>query len=323
MINVSEDSAQNLVLNPSFEDYTSCPNMRNQLSLCNYCHNPNLESPDYYNICSAAVVSVPNNWAGYQSARTGNAYVGFYALSLSNSREYVTVSLSNTLIHDSCYMITFYISKSNFSNCAIANLQVYFSNDIIFYNTLFNIQIQPSSTFYSSKFFSDTLSWIKLESKYVANGDEKYLTIGNFYDDNSTERKVVFGDSLPTTIFQSYYYLDDVSVEKISCHVPPIDTDTIVISPALQLPTAFTPNHDGKNDLFRVLNKSYAVNNFVMKIFNRYGEEVFESNDINTGWDGTFKNKDCEIGSYVYVLTYEAIETKETKIQKGGVILIR
>jgi len=60
---------------------------------------------------------------------------------------------------------------------------------------------------------------------------------------------------------------------------------------AYSLPSAFTPNGDGHNDLFRV--HTYSVpKSFNMQVFNRYGESVFSSTDINTGWDGTLNGSE-------------------------------
>jgi gliding motility-associated-like protein len=87
------------------------------------------------------------------------------------------------------------------------------------------------------------------------------------------------------------------------------------------MPSAFTPNGDGHNDLFRVV--TYSVpKSFSMQIFNRYGERIFSSTDVNTGWDGTRQGSQMESGTYVYIVM---ITTTEGKVlhKKGTVILIR
>ena len=68
------------------------------------------------------------------------------------------------------------------------------------------------------------------------------------------------------------------------------------------LPTAFSPNNDGKNDVFKViLNKD--VSSFAMRIYNRWGEKVFESTDAKVGWDGKYKGAMQPIESYVCYFT--------------------
>jgi gliding motility-associated-like protein len=74
-------------------------------------------------------------------------------------------------------------------------------------------------------------------------------------------------------------------------------------------PAAFTPNNDGKNDLFRVT----AADNykrFKLLVCNRWGQVIFETSDINKGWDGKFK--DVQLASDVYVY-YLEIATASNK----------
>ena len=69
------------------------------------------------------------------------------------------------------------------------------------------------------------------------------------------------------------------------------------------MPNAFTPNNDGKNDVFFV--KGMYVDDFHLLIFNRWGEVVFESYDINDGWDGTLLGDQVQIDVYVVKLFYK------------------
>jgi gliding motility-associated-like protein len=86
------------------------------------------------------------------------------------------------------------------------------------------------------------------------------------------------------------------------------------------IPNAFSPNGDGANDLFRVF--STAVKLFEMKIFNRWGEKVFESNDIENGWDGYFGGKLAEPGTYIYEVSVTYL-TNKTEKRKGSFTLLR
>ncbi len=69
------------------------------------------------------------------------------------------------------------------------------------------------------------------------------------------------------------------------------------------MPNAFTPNNDGKNDVFFV--KGMYVDDFHLLIFNRWGEVVFESYDINDGWDGTLLGDQVQIDVYVVKFFYK------------------
>lgn len=92
----------------------------------------------------------------------------------------------------------------------------------------------------------------------------------------------------------------------------------------LDIPNSFTPNGDGHNDYFlprQLLSKGLAA--FNMKIWNRWGQVVFETNSVNgRGWDGRFNGKDQGIGVYIYII--EATYKNGRKEQyKGNVTLLR
>ncbi|MFN8305137.1 MAG: PKD domain-containing protein [Ferruginibacter sp.] len=102
------------------------------------------------------------------------------------------------------------------------------------------------------------------------------------------------------------------------------NTDSMVIKPIsiVQVPNAFTPNNDGKNDLFRVLGTE-LVTRFNLRIFDRYGQLVFETNDKGQGWDGKRKGTDLPTGGFVYILTYSAPNYPVAQVEKGSFVLIR
>jgi gliding motility-associated-like protein len=83
-------------------------------------------------------------------------------------------------------------------------------------------------------------------------------------------------------------------------------SDTIQITercePRIFVPNAITPNDDGLNDYFTA--KGIAIRDFEMYIFNRWGEEIFYTNDIETGWNGYYKGEIVQIDVYVYKIYY-------------------
>jgi gliding motility-associated-like protein len=87
------------------------------------------------------------------------------------------------------------------------------------------------------------------------------------------------------------------------------------------VPNAFTPNGDGKNDLFKILGTE-NVSSFHLKVFNRYGETVFETSDKANGWDGKYQGKYLP-GTYVYLLEYKDTASTQPQNLKGSFILIR
>ncbi len=88
------------------------------------------------------------------------------------------------------------------------------------------------------------------------------------------------------------------------------------------IPTGFTPNGDGINDVFRPLGAGEFLNNYEMVIFNRWGQEVFRSVDPQNGWNGDFRGQKALTGVYAYIISYRNVYG-EDKIFKGNVTLTR
>lgn len=91
--------------------------------------------------------------------------------------------------------------------------------------------------------------------------------------------------------------------------------------PVVYIPNAFTPNGDGLNDLLKVITfDDVTMRDF--SIYDRWGKIIFETDDMNTGWDGTYLNKDLEVGAYLYIFTGE--DARQDPIQlEGQINLIR
>lgn len=87
------------------------------------------------------------------------------------------------------------------------------------------------------------------------------------------------------------------------------------------VPNVFTPNGDGANDEFLVFSK--AVKQFELQLFNRWGEKVFETNDLNSGWDGVYKGEIQPPGVYVYNLNIVYLDNYTRNGLKGSVTLLR
>ena len=91
----------------------------------------------------------------------------------------------------------------------------------------------------------------------------------------------------------------------------------------LVLPTAFSPNEDGNNDLFSAYTRC-PLQQFSLQIYNRYGEQVFSTHDTNFVWDGKHHGIACEIGSYAWQLSYTDWSPAAVPYQqKGWLMLIR
>jgi gliding motility-associated-like protein len=101
--------------------------------------------------------------------------------------------------------------------------------------------------------------------------------------------------------------------------------DDIMISKGvckIYVPSGFTPNNDGLNDIFRS-KFGENITDFRMQVYNRWGEIVFESNDIRKGWDGNVKGVIQSNGVYVWIIKYKTVTDPKEQLMKGTVMLIR
>ena len=101
------------------------------------------------------------------------------------------------------------------------------------------------------------------------------------------------------------------------------DTIQVIVvgQAAFYVPNAFSPNGDGKNDIFRPIAIGYRnLNHF--RIFNRWGEKVYFGQSLDSGWDGYYKGRPAELGVYFWELSYTDRLGKQG-IMKGDVTLMR
>lgn len=87
------------------------------------------------------------------------------------------------------------------------------------------------------------------------------------------------------------------------------------------LPTGFSPNNDGRNDLFHAI-YTPDLKRFYMAVYNRWGEKIFETSDATQGWDGTYKNVPQPIGTYTWFADY-AFDNGTSRTQSGNITLLR
>jgi gliding motility-associated-like protein len=103
-------------------------------------------------------------------------------------------------------------------------------------------------------------------------------------------------------------------------------TDTIVVYPkeclkGFYIPNAFTPNHDRKNDTFKPTVPGPVVQ-YRFAIFNRWGQMVFQTADLNKGWNGDIGDKKQDSNVFAWICTYQ-FDGEPAQVKKGSVVLIR
>ncbi len=269
----------NLVPNPSFEEYTNCPDINPPISITflQDWYSPTLGSPDYLNSCAGWV---PQSGFGYQNARTGLAYIGF-GKGTNFLREYIQCKLTSPLQAGKKYRVSFHISRADSIPYACDNIGAYLSLIPVSSSDNSRLPYAPQVTSELNTPITNDTNWIQISDIFVADGGESYLTIGIFAFDSDIN---VTGGGIQTC----YYFVDDVSVE--------IEADSFSL--IFEIPSAFTPNNDGFNDTYYPVyfDSSLKVKEF--RIYNMWGEIVH--NDPLVPWDGTYKGQPQPSNVYSY-----------------------
>ncbi len=226
--------AQNLVKNPSFENYIKCPSTT--LPIDSSVIDWEFKfGGSFYNACSSFYDSVPLNECGYQLAHTGKGYasilVYYYNFNNPSWRGYLEGHFLTELKKNSFYCISYYVSnRDKCSDAAIKNVDANISDTLLYYNngSQFNLKnINPQIK--SPQILTDSVGWTMVSGIYKAHGGEKYITIGNFLSDNETTF-ISYNSPNPG---QASYYIDDVNVSPINLTAPNIGKDTVVCKNAL------------------------------------------------------------------------------------------
>ena len=209
---------QNLIPNPSFEEYESCP-----MQLGNFHDDvvawqaPTLGSTDYFNNCSS-VMGTPKNFNGEQVADFGQAYAGLYLYAPDDYREYMHIELKEPLVEGVPYEFSFFVSLAERSDFAIKDFGVLFSSLPIEVQTRrvlskMHLYRDTENKYHFleikySEFYKDKKDWVKVQTAFVAKGTERFVTLGNFRNNTKTRNLITKRNAKQG----AYYYIDKVAL---------------------------------------------------------------------------------------------------------------
>ena len=218
--------AQNLVPNPSFENFTSCPGGGAFYKVSPWCGLSGGE--DSYHVCFNTIggpggTGVPYGAQGFQYPRTGDGLGSIEIIRIGvgtqDHREYIQVPLLTALKAGKIYCSTMYLNLYNESKYTTDKVGMYFSTIPFACNQAMPtpqvippLNVIPQIANSPGNFITDTLNWTEVSGTFTSTGNEQYLTIGNFADDAATNTVVVNPSSLYTV---TYFLIDDVSLEEI------------------------------------------------------------------------------------------------------------
>ena len=187
--------------------------------------------------------------------------------------------------------------------------------DTIEYKKIAVIHQVPSAAFDYKKIKSWKKETQFLFSDSSIGADFLRWKIDGFSESNEDYFQFIFQDSGSKEVTL-------IATNEFSCSDTTSKTISVFPDLIYYIPNAITPNGDGLNDVFNVVGLGYA-DMYNLKIHNRWGELLFESNKISEGWDGRFMGEIVQSGVYIYIVTFRDIGSKERVFTSGNVTLIR
>ncbi len=249
-----------------------------------------------------------------RGAEDGEAYIGLISRvrtpnnqALEGSVESVYQQLPDSLIQGAEYVLTFYLMYDSTHKpstplpIGTSTLHIYLGkNACDDYRVIWESPI------------IDHHSWELYTVRFIADCGDSFLKLESG-----------FGDTLRHDL--NYIMIDDISLRSVKPNLSSdrIDCDQVVTeypdstayipkSCVLYLPNAFSPNGDDTNPLLLAYPDCNIIR-YAMKVFDRWGNMVFESSNEYIGWDGTVHGKEAEEGIYYYVVQVDYFDTKGDK----------
>ncbi|MFN0031519.1 MAG: gliding motility-associated C-terminal domain-containing protein [Flavobacteriales bacterium] len=328
--------------NGGFEQNTSNPVNLGQWQVLEGWTNAGslLASPDYYHYSSPVAADIPETPMALVDAYEGNAIAGLIlsGKNHTNVREYLSAPLTEPLEVGEQYLVQFRINNGNKTETSYAGLAA--SDISVLFTTSAPIQIDHTPILANPQFSIDTAMYVRnwrLVS-FVLTADQAYsqITFGIFAMDEDISIEQREGSD---PLF-AYYFLDDFRVEPLPADYDPTNSDesnpaerepvakpdyvTVDSPDPFFVPNSFSPNGDGVNELF--IPVANSLKEWEFSIYDVWGEQLFFTEDETIGWDGSFANKGCPAGSYVWKITYWLWDDKKgyvTHDEQGIVVLLR
>lgn len=207
----------------------------------------------------------------------------------------------------------------------------------------------PYSYSWSNGFTTSTISNLKSDTYYLTVNDANscLLSLNGFVKDSTNNILLNLGKDtsfcpgytllLNAGNYSSYLWQDNsinasflvtktgdyyVTVKDADGCTKTDSIKVVVDCNDIYFPSAFTPNKDGLNDSFGPLGNLLSLTNFVMNIYNRWGQLVYTTSNPFAKWNGKQNGKDAEEGNYIFTSTY-SINNQPNKTVKGLVVIIR
>lgn len=159
---------------------------------------------------------------------------------------------------------------------------------------------------------------INFTSSAVGIGLQHFWNFGDGNTSTDVSPQHTYARGTSTRSLRILYTVTD----SIGCTSTMEKNITLYLSCIIDVPNAFTPNGDGRNDFLYPLN-AVKAEQLEFRVFNRWGQEVFSTNDWKKGWDGRCQSVEQAAGIYIWTLTYIDRDSKKQFSRKGKTLLVR
>jgi len=296
----------NLVSNPGFEDFSSCPDSYNEIWYCvDWTGVPGCVSTsdvaDYFHTCSVNGYAPPSVGPGWQQPHSGNAYCGISTSSTvaTNCHEYCETMLINPLVQGQKYNLSFYASLAGHAYFTLASNKL---GALFTTHEIDNYSLLPSINYaqvYTDSVITDTAGWFCVSGSFIADSAYAYMTIGNFFDDSHTIRQPLNGNAT-----YAWYFIDDVYLS--------IDDDESVNDIESTNPFFLYPNPT--NGSFTIHQDNFTIKPIsYFKIIDTTGKTVYESTQTTMLRNDLVLDLNLENGIY-FLLVNGSNDSGEQKI---------
>ncbi len=237
----------NKVLNPSFEIASACPTgfigsaSAGGLLITNW-RFPTTGTSDFFNACQTTggnTIHIPTNQCfGTQEPRSGRGFVGLFAISQNNYREYIQGELATPMEPGKKYLVSYYVSLADYSNTAIDRMGLHLKVGSTSISSSQPLSFTPQLESTPGAFLNERKGWVNISGIIEAEEAYTHFIIGNFRNNATTNAQIVVDESLGLlggtapgcsgTGVQGYYFIDDVFISEIneaagaSCNTLPV-----------------------------------------------------------------------------------------------------
>lgn len=209
---------ENLVDNGGFESTSGKAKKLGQIDMATGWKSPTGVRADFFlGDSKVADIATPENYYGKEDPKEGENYAGIMAYSYNNKmpRSYITAKLKTPLKKDVTYCVSFWISLSEASKYSCNQIGANLSKREFGTDQKIPIIEEAQIIHPDNKVFNATYGWERICGTFKAEGGEKFITIGNFTNNDDTKyesNKKPKNSTIKNQVIGAYYYVDDVSV---------------------------------------------------------------------------------------------------------------